>query len=204
MRRRQFISDLLKQVCAGAGACSFSGCGTLMHAERIGQPSSHNIDWKIAALDGLGLLLFFIPGVIAFVVDFSTGAIYLPPEDSHAGYGANTGGPAGVDPRNTRLTTATTSNLASSVAPVACLRQRREGKAPGLKCVPLARAQLQRQPLEQVVSAHVGYEVSFDAAATRLSELERIEQFDDQLTRHRSDHSFGHSVRSFFSGMKNS
>ena len=30
-------------------------------------------------LDGLGLLLFFIPGVVAFAVDFATGAIYLPP-----------------------------------------------------------------------------------------------------------------------------
>ena len=29
-------------------------------------------------LDGIGLLLFIIPGVIAFAVDFSTGAIYLP------------------------------------------------------------------------------------------------------------------------------
>ena len=26
----------------------------------------------------LGLLLFFLPGVIAFAVDFTTGAIYLP------------------------------------------------------------------------------------------------------------------------------
>lgn len=33
---------------------------------------------SIAVPDGLGLLLFIIPGVIAFAVDFSTGAIYLP------------------------------------------------------------------------------------------------------------------------------
>jgi hypothetical protein len=30
------------------------------------------------ALDGVGLLLFLVPGVIAFAVDFATGAIYLP------------------------------------------------------------------------------------------------------------------------------
>ena len=30
-------------------------------------------------LDALGLLIFLIPGVSAFAVDFSTGAIYLPP-----------------------------------------------------------------------------------------------------------------------------
>ena len=33
----------------------------------------------------IGLLIFFIPGVIAFAVDFSTGAIYLPPDQ----YGLN-------------------------------------------------------------------------------------------------------------------
>lgn len=37
------------------------------------------------ALDTLGLLLFFIPGVIAFAVDFTTGAIYLPPNQSYGG-----------------------------------------------------------------------------------------------------------------------
>jgi hypothetical protein len=29
-------------------------------------------------LDGIGLLFFLIPGVIAFAVDFSNGTIYLP------------------------------------------------------------------------------------------------------------------------------
>jgi hypothetical protein len=43
------------------------------------------MDWKIVALNGLGLLLFFIPGVIAFAVDFYTGAIYLPAGHGHAG-----------------------------------------------------------------------------------------------------------------------
>jgi hypothetical protein len=39
------------------------------------------MDWSVFALDAVGLLLFFIPGVIAFAVDFSTGAIYLPPNE---------------------------------------------------------------------------------------------------------------------------
>ncbi len=30
-------------------------------------------------MDGIGLLFFIIPGVIAFAVDIDTGAIYLPP-----------------------------------------------------------------------------------------------------------------------------
>lgn len=35
-----------------------------------------SIDPGIAVLDGLGLLLFIVPGVIAFAVDFTTGTIY--------------------------------------------------------------------------------------------------------------------------------
>ena len=60
-------------------ALSSVGCGTLLYPERRGQRGGR-IDWKVVALDGAGLLLFFIPGVIAFAVDIMTGAIYLPPE----------------------------------------------------------------------------------------------------------------------------
>jgi hypothetical protein len=88
MQRRQFCSHAVQWGLAGAGSCCFAGCGTLFHSERCGQPHSSHIDWKVAALDGLGLLLFFVPGVIAFVVDFSTGAIYLPMDDYYPAYGA--------------------------------------------------------------------------------------------------------------------
>jgi hypothetical protein len=54
-----------------------TACGTLLHPERRGQPSGR-LDPVIVALDAVGLLLFFIPGVIAFAVDFSNGTIYLP------------------------------------------------------------------------------------------------------------------------------
>jgi len=75
---------------AAAGSLGVvTGCGTLMHPERRYAPNDGRLDWGIVALDGLGLLLFFIPGVIAFAVDFTTGAIYLPP----AGYGDNTSPP---------------------------------------------------------------------------------------------------------------
>mgnify|MGYP006918514624 FL=1 len=50
-----------------------------MYPERKGQVSG-KIDAGVAVLDGIGLLLFIIPGVIAFAVDFSNGTIYLPPE----------------------------------------------------------------------------------------------------------------------------
>ncbi len=56
-----------------------AGCGMLLYPERRGQPSGR-LDWGIVLLDALGLLLFFVPGVIAFAVDFATGTIYLPPE----------------------------------------------------------------------------------------------------------------------------
>jgi hypothetical protein len=55
-----------------------------MHPERRHQRHSNQIDWKIAACNGLGLLIFFVPGVIAFAVDFYTGAIYLPAGHGHA------------------------------------------------------------------------------------------------------------------------
>ncbi len=61
-----------------------TACGTLIYPERRGQ-SKGDIDPTVVIMDGLLLLLFIIPGAIAFVVDFNTGAIYLPPEDSIAG-----------------------------------------------------------------------------------------------------------------------
>jgi hypothetical protein len=79
LSRRSFI-----QVGAAGAFSVVAGCGMILHPERRGQPPGGGLDWSIVALDGLGLLLFFIPGVIAFAVDFATGAIYLPP----SGYGA--------------------------------------------------------------------------------------------------------------------
>ena len=60
------------------------GCGTIMYPERKGQ-SLGKIDPAVAILDGLGLLLFLVPGVIAFAVDFSNGTIYLPAGNGSAG-----------------------------------------------------------------------------------------------------------------------
>ena len=54
-----------------------SGCGTIFYPERRGQKAGH-VDVGVAILDGIGLLFFLIPGVIAFAVDFSNGTIYLP------------------------------------------------------------------------------------------------------------------------------
>jgi hypothetical protein len=66
-----------------------ASCGTIIHPERVGQPRGGRLDVSIVLLDGLGLLCFFIPGVVAFVVDFATGAIYLPPGYSQSGEGGD-------------------------------------------------------------------------------------------------------------------
>ncbi|MDM1696856.1 hypothetical protein HX099_09330 [Thiopseudomonas alkaliphila] len=54
-----------------------SGCGTLIYPERRGQ-SSGRIDPSVAILNGIGLLFWVVPGLMAFAIDFATGAIYLP------------------------------------------------------------------------------------------------------------------------------
>lgn len=53
------------------------GCGTIMYPERKGQKSG-KIDSGVAILNGVGLLFFLVPGIIAFAVDFNNGTIYLP------------------------------------------------------------------------------------------------------------------------------
>lgn len=83
LSRRQVFRLALTQ----AGIAAVVGCGTVLHPERRGQPAGP-LDWKIVGLNAVGLLLFFIPGVIAFAVDFTTGAIYLPPEQ-HGQRGSN-------------------------------------------------------------------------------------------------------------------
>jgi len=80
--RREFLRALAAGGFAGVSGV-ITGCGTIFYPERRGQPAGP-LDWKVVALDGIGLLFFFVPGVIAFAVDFSNGTIYLPPAE----YGA--------------------------------------------------------------------------------------------------------------------
>ncbi len=54
-----------------------ASCGTILYPERRNQKVGH-VDAGIAILDAIWLLVGIIPGIIAFAVDFSTGAIYLP------------------------------------------------------------------------------------------------------------------------------
>lgn len=72
---RRWVSQLVLAIFL----VQLAGCGTIFWPERKGQPSGR-LDPKVVTLDAIGLLLFFIPGVIAFAVDFNNGTIYLPPE----------------------------------------------------------------------------------------------------------------------------
>jgi hypothetical protein len=73
--RRSWLRWLL--LCLSGGV--LPGCGTIFYPERRGQPAGR-LDWKVVAFDAVGLVFFFVPGIIAFAVDFATGAIYLPPD----------------------------------------------------------------------------------------------------------------------------
>lgn len=65
-----------------------TACGVILYPERKGQ-SSGRIDPAVAIFDGIGLLFFIIPGVIAYAVDFATGTIYLPHTASNGDFDIN-------------------------------------------------------------------------------------------------------------------
>jgi hypothetical protein len=66
------VATLLTQVTA---------CGSIFYPDRRGQIDG-KIDPAIAVLDAVGLLFYIIPGLIAFAVDFATGAIYYAPGET--------------------------------------------------------------------------------------------------------------------------
>ncbi|MGO2009092.1 hypothetical protein [Vreelandella alkaliphila] len=78
---QQAVRRWLTGAIVGVSIVTLSGCGTLFHPERKGQLSG-NIDPVVAVANGVGLLFFIVPGVIAYAVDFSNGTIYLPSASS--------------------------------------------------------------------------------------------------------------------------
>ena len=72
-----FKKKSLALLLAGVLTSQLAGCGTVFYPERKGQQSG-TIDPVVAIADGVGLLFFILPGVIAFAVDFNNGSIYLP------------------------------------------------------------------------------------------------------------------------------
>ncbi|OUS23784.1 hypothetical protein A9Q99_27515 [Gammaproteobacteria bacterium 45_16_T64] len=55
-----------------------SSCGYMLHPDRVGQKGGE-IDPAVIILDAAGLLFGILPGVVAFAVDITTGAVYLAP-----------------------------------------------------------------------------------------------------------------------------
>lgn len=71
------LKSLSAAILCGTLVTQLSACGTIFYPERRGQINGQ-IDPGVAILNGIGLLFFIIPGLIAFGIDFTTGAIYLP------------------------------------------------------------------------------------------------------------------------------
>jgi len=173
MLRRQFVAQALTLGTATATAVSLGGCGTLLHSERLNQPHSRDLDWKIVALNGLGLIFFFVPGVIAFVVDFYTGAIYLPPQ-----YGA--------------------AKPPLDDEPEQLVEYRAEGAEPvPLEQVAVLAGELNLVAIEREVTQQVGKPVWLSDPAARVTRLETLDQFADNQQRCRTDRAFGLSPRAF-------
>ncbi|MCE8015599.1 hypothetical protein HOP62_05840 [Halomonas sp. MCCC 1A17488] len=81
------IRRALAGLVLGVSITALVGCGTVFHPERKGQMSGR-IDPVVAIANGVGLLFFIVPGVIAYAVDFSNGTIYLPGAPDSAGVDA--------------------------------------------------------------------------------------------------------------------
>jgi len=173
MLRRQFVLQAITVGTATATLASLSGCGTLLHSERLNQPHSRDLDWKIVALNGLGLIFFFIPGVIAFVVDFHTGAIYLPPQ-----YGAAKP-PLADDPEQL------------------VEQGPQEAEAVPLEQVAVLSGELNLMAVEREMTQQIGRPVWLSETSARVTRLEKLNQFADNQQRCRTDQAFGLSPRAF-------
>ena len=79
MKVNRGIIKVLSVIVLVVLVTQIAGCGTIMYPERRGQKIHGAVDTRIAVLDAVGLLFFIIPGLVAFGVDFYTGAIYLRP-----------------------------------------------------------------------------------------------------------------------------
>jgi len=72
---------LLTAVVIGLVLVSSSGCGTLLHPERLDAKPSARLDTRVVILDCLWFFAGIIPGVVAVAVDFTTGAAYFSEDE---------------------------------------------------------------------------------------------------------------------------
>lgn len=75
--RKSMLKPVLASTLSALLILELSGCGTVIYSERRGQ-SSGRIDPAVVIMNGIGLLFWVVPGLVAFAIDFATGAIYLP------------------------------------------------------------------------------------------------------------------------------
>ncbi|WQG56619.1 polyribonucleotide nucleotidyltransferase [Pseudomonas sp. RTB3] len=83
----RIASRVIGGVLAVTLLSQLTACGSIMYPDRRGQLDG-KIDPTIAVLDAIGLLFYVIPGLIAFGVDFATGAIYFEPGQDRPGRSA--------------------------------------------------------------------------------------------------------------------
>lgn len=81
MKEKLNRREVLKKLGTVVPAFGLGSCGTILYPERRGRVSGR-IDPAVVVMDGMLCLLFILPGVIAFAVDFGSGAIYT---GGHAG-----------------------------------------------------------------------------------------------------------------------
>lgn len=95
-------------------AAAFTGCGTLMHPERMGQSRDGRLDWTIVGMDAIGLIFFFVPGLIAFAIDFYNGTIFYPA--AYGAYGMRDGGRGELNALHLNQRYPTLSEVAEAVS----------------------------------------------------------------------------------------
>lgn len=72
------MKKLICKLLVIAAIFNITSCGTILHPERKNQGARDQLDTSIVVLNGIGLIFFIIPGVIAYAVDFNNDTIYLP------------------------------------------------------------------------------------------------------------------------------
>ena len=138
-------------------AATATGCGTLMYPDRVGQTRRGNVDWTVVGLDAIGLCFFFIPGIIAFAVDFGNGAMFFPAEpDAPA---TATGPSPPVQPAS--------ETQASAETP------------PELRSVPLPPGELTLDDLAMIASREMGRRIELEQGKYQTEPMESLDEFWD-------------------------
>ena len=119
------------------------------------------LDPSIVVLDGLGLLIFLVPGIAAIIVDFSTGAIYLP-EPRFSPYPPPPGAypqPGGYSAPGAYPPPGPSGPPTGASSPPTAPPLTRIDTVPGL---------LTKERIAAVVRAHTGREINLDAPEVRV------------------------------------